>query len=151
MKKLNPNGDVKGWSCLYFFINLGGGGAKIGSCCNSPIKHILRVPWPADLWFSFFFFTALRSHHYLWKEGGLKLLSPKSHADCIRKPSRLFLNSLTSVRVFTRMVSDNPWCSLWVPSSQSWTSKITMIFSCLHIHEWTSLTKTDFQQKQIEI
>ncbi len=48
------------------------------------------------------------------------------------------------------MVSDNPWCSLWVPSSQSWTSKITLIFSCLHIHEWTSLTKPDFQQKQLK-
>ncbi len=45
------------------------------------------------------------------------------------------LNSLTSVRVFTRIVSDNPWCSLWVPSSQSWTSNFTLIFSCLHIHE----------------
>ncbi len=59
-----------------------------------------------------------------------------------------FLNSLTSVRVFTRMVSDNPWCSLWVPSSQSWTSKITIIFSCLHIHDRTSLTKPVFQQQQ---
>ncbi len=48
--------------------------------------------------------------------------------------------------VFTWMVSDNPWCSLWVPSSQSWTSKITITFSCLHIHERTSLTKSDFQK-----
>ncbi len=60
-------------------------------------------------------------------------------------PHCLFLNSLTSVRVFTKMVSDNPWCSLWVPSSQSWTSKITIIFSCLHIHEQTILTLLDFQ------
>ncbi len=57
-----------------------------------------------------------------------------------------FLNSLKSVRVFTRMVSDNPWCSLWVSSSQSWTSNITLIFSCLHIHERTILTKPDFQK-----
>ncbi len=32
-----------------------------------------------------------------------------------------------------------------MPSPQSWTSKITIIFSCLHIHEQTSLTKPDFQ------
>ncbi len=38
----------------------------------------------------FLFSTALRRHCYLWKEGGLKLLSPKSHADYIHKPSRLF-------------------------------------------------------------
>ncbi len=53
-------------------------------------------------------------------------------------------------RVFTRMVSDNPWCSLWVPSYQSWTSKITIIFSCLHIDERTSLTKPDFQKKKLK-
>ncbi len=60
----------------------------------------------------------------------------------------VFFNCLTWVRVFTRMVSDNPWCSLLVPSSQSWTSKITIIFSCLHIHERTSLTEPDFQKKK---
>ncbi len=53
--------------------------------------------------------------------------------------------------VFTRMVSDNPWCSLWVPSSQSWTSKITIIFSCLHIHQQTCLTEPDFQKRFFEI
>ncbi len=62
-----------------------------------------------------------------------------------------FLNSLTSVRVFTRIVSDNPWCSLWVPSSQSWTSKISIIFSCLHIHKQTSLAEPDFQKRFFEI
>ncbi len=67
------------------------------------------------------------------------------------RQSEYFLNSLTSARVLTRMVSDNPWCSLWVPSSQSWTSKITIIFSCLHIHEQTSLTEPDFQKRFFEI
>ncbi len=68
-----------------------------------------------------------------------------NHLSRICKPSGLFLTSLTSVRVFTRMVSDNPWsCSLWVPSSQSCTSKFTIIFSYLHIHEQTSLTEPDF-------
>ncbi len=55
-----------------------------------------------------------------------------------------FLNSLTSVRVFTRMVSENSWCSLWVSSSLSWKANVTLIFSCLHIHEWTSLSSLDF-------
>ncbi len=67
-----------------------------------------------------------------------------SHDNCHLQPSALFFNSLTSVRVFTGMVSDNPWCSLWVPSSQSRSSNImniTTIFWCLHIHERTSLTK----------
>ncbi len=60
----------------------------------------------------------------------------------------IFLNSLTSGWFLTvRMASDSPWCSLWVPSSQSWTSKITIIFSCLHIHEQTSLTEPDFQKR----
>ncbi len=38
----------------------------------------------------FLFPTTLRNHRYLWKEGGLKLLFPKSQADCIHKPSGLF-------------------------------------------------------------
>ncbi len=47
--------------------------------------------WPDQLICHFLFlFTALRNHHNLWKEGGLKLHSPKSHADCIHKPSKLF-------------------------------------------------------------
>ncbi len=59
--------------------------------CNLPIWYFMG---PLTSWFviSVFFFTALRSHHYLWKEGGLKLLSPKSHADCIHKPSVLFFS-----------------------------------------------------------
>ncbi len=38
-------------------------------------------------WFVIFLFTALRRHPYLWQEWGLKLLSLKSQADCIHKPS----------------------------------------------------------------
>ncbi len=57
----------------------------------------------------------------------------------------LFLTSLTSVRVFTRMVSDHPWCSLWVFSSLIGTSHVTVIFSCLNIHIQTSLSDLDFQ------
>ncbi len=41
---------------------------------------------------------------------------------------------------------DNPWCSLWAHSSQRWTSNVTLIFLCLHIHERTSLTDLDFQK-----
>ncbi len=37
-----------------------------------------------------------------------------------------FFNSLTSVRVFISMVSDNPWCSLWASSSLRWTSHVTI-------------------------
>ncbi len=37
-----------------------------------------------------------------------------------------------------------------MPSSQSWTSKITIIFSCLHIHERTNLTKPDFQKENLK-
>ncbi len=58
----------------------------------------------------------------------------------VPSPHFLLLNSPTSVRVFTRMVSDNRWCSLWASSSLSGTSNVTLIFSCLHIHERTSLS-----------
>ncbi len=57
--------------------------------------------------------------------------------------SVMFLNSLTLVRVFTRMLSDNLWCSLWALSSLSGTSHVTLIFSCLNfyffilVHDYT--------------
>ncbi len=57
-------------------------------CCNSPIK--LYFTDALTSWFVIFFFTTLRTLHYLWMEGGLKLLSPKRHADCIHNPSWLF-------------------------------------------------------------
>ncbi len=37
----------------------------------------------------------------------------------------LFLNSLMSVRVFTRIISDNPWCSLLAICSLRWTYNVT--------------------------
>ncbi len=58
-------------------------------CCNLPIK--LYFTDALTRWFVIFFFTALRSHYYLWMEGRLKLLSPKSHVNCIHNPSRLLL------------------------------------------------------------
>ncbi len=38
----------------------------------------------------------------------------------------LFFNSLTSVIVFTRMVSNNPWCSLLAICSLRWTYNVTI-------------------------
>ncbi len=44
-----------------------------------------------------------------------------------------FLNSLTSVRVFTRIVSDNPWCSLLAICSLRWKYDVTFTY-CIPNH-----------------
>ncbi len=45
------------------------------------------------------------------------------------------LNSLMSVRVFTRIVSDNLWCRLLVICSLRWTYNVTFTH-CMHSYSW---------------
>ncbi len=78
--------------------------AKKGYCCNSPIK--LYFTDTLTSWFVIFFYTALRSYRYLWTEEALKLLSPKRHADCIHKPSGLF--------VFIKTIPWSPNINWWL-------------------------------------
>ncbi len=55
--------------------------------------------------------------------------------DFVKEICCSFLNSLTSVRVFTRIVSDNPWCSLLAISSLRWKYNVTFIH-CIPNHSW---------------
>ncbi len=65
----------------------------------------------------------------------------------IRPEFWLFLNSVTSVKVFTRMVSDNPWCSLLTICSLRWKYNVTFTH-CIPNHsqpEWMTINRFFFK------
>ncbi len=71
----------------------------------------------------------------IWRNAFLRL-SP----DIVTMP---FLNSLTSVRVFTGIVSDNLWCSLLVIFSLRWKYNVTFTH-CIPNHsrpEWMPINR----------